>query len=116
FYKELVELDEIEKMLNEIEISEVERTNLLDTVHKTIQIEIVKFVLDEIPQGQHEDFLRFLHQKPADESLGVFVKRSVENFENRARDLITHVQSDFKNAVLDYLETSEEWLEGDLGS
>ena len=114
FYQELVELEEIEKLLVDAAMPDPQREHLLDTVNKTIHLEMVKFVLDEIPKEQHEEFLRFLDKGPSDNSLDVFVRRSVDNFEDRARDLIHHIKLDFKSAIHDYLESSEEWLAGDL--
>ncbi len=112
FYQHLIDLNEIHNLLNQVELEESERQKLLDTIHHTIHLEVVKFVLDELPKDQHHEFLATYDKRPTDNGIIVFLRRSITNLDHRLQHIIHQVVSDFKDTLHDYLRSSEEYLAG----
>ena len=112
FYQHLIDLNEIHNLLDKVELEAAERQKLLDTINHTIHLEIVKFVLDELPKEQHHEFLASYDKRPGDTGVIIFLRRSITNLDDRLQHVIQQVTSDFKDALHDYLRTSEEFLAG----
>ena len=112
FYYELVDLNALDPLLEKANINAAQRDHLLSIFHKTLHIEITKHVLDELPHEHRVTFITFLEEKPEDPGLKVFLERSIDDFEEKVRGVSAQVVNSFKNSLHDYLDASQEYLEG----
>lgn len=108
----MVDITDVEKLLNQALIDEIERQQLLDTVHKTIHIEVVHYILNELPEKHKISFLTQLEAKPHDEGISIFLKRTIDDLDTKLRNVITAVKQDFIDVVEDYLKSTKEWYAG----
>ena len=93
-------------------IDEIERQQLLDTVYKTIHIEVIHYILNELPNEHKVSFLTQLEEKPHDQGIGIFLKRTISDLDNKLSTVISAVKQDFKDAIENYLQSSKEWFAG----
>lgn len=112
FFAHLVDITDIEAHLDQTDLSDEEKQELVLVVHKTIHIEVMKMALDEIPEKDRETFLEFAEKRPHDDGLLMFLNRSIDSFEDRAQDLIHHIKLEFIDFLHEYREASRTWLEG----
>lgn len=114
FYSHLVDLQDLEKLLSHESVDENDRTTLLATAHETIHIEVVHFILNNIPHHERHMFLKYVETKPHDDGLWVYVNKSIDDAESKLTRLITQVKQDFIDALDDYMKSSEEWFTGQV--
>ncbi|NTV31559.1 hypothetical protein HGA91_06305 [candidate division WWE3 bacterium] len=112
FYHHLIDLSDVRKKLNELDLTEEDRVELLEIVLKTIHIELTHLILNELDSVHHEDFLLHLTERPHDHGLLVFLNRTIDDFEEKVTLLISRVKADFIESLHDYKSASEEWLAG----
>jgi len=112
FYHQFIDVADVEETISTLSIDEDEKDELLAIFYKTLHLEVVNFVLEELPVEHHQSFLYYLDHKPQDRGLMVFLRRSIEDLEDRLQSLATQLKHDFKEALHDYQSASEEWLEG----
>lgn len=112
FYHHVVDLSDIRNKLNELDLSDAEKVELLEMVLKTIHLEVTHLILDELSPTNHEPFLVHLTERPHDRGLWVFLNRSIDDLEEKLKRLVHQVKVDFIESLHDYKEASEEWLGG----
>lgn len=112
FYIEFIEVSDLEDQINELDLADADKEELLDGFYKTLHLEVIDLILTELPPHYHSEFLHFLDKKPDDPGVRVFIKRAVGNIEERIKLLAQHLKQDFIAALNDYEDASAEWLEG----
>ena len=113
FYQDLLNLSDLLEQFDQLRLSSVERDELLDIVRHTVHLEVVNHVLARLPEEEHEAFLVHLEEKPHDNGIWVYLKRSIHELESDLADLVHRVKQDFISELRDYKEASKEWLSGD---
>ncbi|PIZ45006.1 hypothetical protein CO180_01705 [candidate division WWE3 bacterium CG_4_9_14_3_um_filter_41_6] len=112
FYSHLVDTNDLENLLMKEDINDEQRLGLLATAHETIHIEVIHYILSNIPPSERHEFLLFVEQKPHDPGLLVYVKKSIEDAESKISQVIASVKQDFIEALDGYRDASSEWLSG----
>ena len=114
FYHPWVDLTDVTNHLNKLDLNEDEKAVLLEIIRKTIHVEIVHLVLNQVPEEHHPALLSHLEERPHDRGIGVFLDRSIDGLEQQIKTLVQVVKRDFLESLHDYGQASREWLEGDL--
>jgi len=112
FYAHLVDLKDLEELLHHKDIEHEERVSLLSTAQETIHIEVIHFILEQIPDHERHVFMHNVEHKPHDTGLWLYVTKRIDGADDKIVNIIHQVKQDFKEALHEYKEASEEWLSG----
>lgn len=102
FYQHLLELEEIERILDQTEFELHERQHLIEVVRKAIHIEVMHMILDELSLQEREQLLRILEEQPNDKGILIFLKRSINNVEGRIQGTIQQTVNDYQRILDDH--------------
>jgi hypothetical protein len=112
FYQHLIDHEDLNQHLDKVGLPKEEKLHLIEIFEKTTHLEVIGFVLSQLPEEHHEALLKNFEERPHDEGLMVFLKRSIDGFDEHLNRIIKEVKQDFLREVEDYEFTTKEWLEG----
>jgi hypothetical protein len=77
FYDHLIEFEEIVADLDEYELDEIERREIMDLADELLHQQALSLILDHLPPDRTHDFLGHFHECPYDQVLLEFLKKEI---------------------------------------
>jgi len=103
FYYHLLDFLEIEEKLSRHEIEETEKEELLLIIKETIHYQVVSQVLTNLPEQDHQWFLKEYTKLPHKQGLLESLKEKIEDIEEKIKEVASQV----KQEILAELESEE---------
>jgi len=103
FYYHLLDFPEIEEKLNQHEIEETEKEELLLIIKETIHYQVISRVLTNLPEQDHQWFLKEYTKLPHKQGFLETLKEKIEDIEGKIKEVASQV----KQEILAELESEE---------
>ncbi|MBI2600739.1 hypothetical protein HYW42_02190 [Candidatus Daviesbacteria bacterium] len=101
FYTHLIEIESLTIELDELDLSNEEKTTLASLIDENLHHQILNAVLSELNDEEKKEFLRHLHQSE-DDKLWKFLNEKVDDIEDKikkaANDLKEEMCKDIKES------------------
>jgi hypothetical protein len=94
FWDKLVEIEEIKIKINDHDLKDEEKKELVAIVYQTLDIRVVEIVLSSLPKEKHQSFLDLFSQKTSRFELMAFLKEEIEDIEEKIEDLVREVKKE----------------------
>ena len=95
FYDHLINIDQITIVLDEYDIEEHERQQILSTIDETIHHHVLDIIFTHLPREHHEDFLEKLLAQPHHKSLLDYVQeRTDSNIQEEIRQSLQQLMKE----------------------
>jgi hypothetical protein len=98
FYDSFITLKEIERAINNIDLSNEEKQELWHLIDQLTHQRIMHTLLHHLPHQHHQHLLLLIKEKPHDTTIIEFVK------ENSEHDIEARLQKESENIVQELLE------------
>lgn len=92
FWDKLIEVEEIKTRINEHDLKEEEKKELVKIVYQTLDIRVTEVVLSSLPKEKHQSFLDLFSPKTPRFELMAFLKEEIEDIEEKIEDLVKEVK------------------------
>lgn len=86
FFKQLVDVGEVEETINALLEKEEERQEILDLVDSTLHHAVVSRILDELAEEYHEDFMSRFLEAPENPEILIFLVEKVPDIKEKISD------------------------------
>lgn len=113
FYQDLIKLDQLKRQLSFFELEDQHQEELISIAYQTIHLEVLDFILTQLPQPQRGVFLKHFSKHPHAKELLLFLKSSFKDFERQVKNTARAVENKLIHELQDYEEASWEWLSGE---
>ncbi len=86
FYSHLLPIDDVTAMLDEYELSDEERQELLDLIYQMFDHRAIEVIFLHLPPEHHEEVVRMMSLAPQDLEIMVFIKQHAPDIEAHLQD------------------------------
>ncbi len=77
FFDHLINLEDVEKEINEVSSTKEEKDELWQLVDEIIHHRVLGCILDKLPRKDHEEFLGMFHRHPYDEAIIDYLREKI---------------------------------------
>ena len=102
FYDHLTIIEELGIKLDQYEITEIEKTELIELADENMHHRVLNVILKSLPQEKHQKFLTEFHENPHNSNLLEILKSEIKNIEeiisNEAKQVKKEILAEIKHA------------------
>ncbi len=102
FYDHLIDLKKVEKHIKKVAKTPEEREELYKLVDEIVHHRVIGCILDNLPEDEHEVFMRKLIKKPHDRRIMKYLAKRV------AKDVEEFIKSEINKLAVELLSIVEE--------
>jgi len=94
FYRELINLDDFSTHLRERGFSDYELLQLITELEEVFHVKTLDFILEELPEEHHEEFLIIFAEDPLSASHWEFLHAKAPNLKDRVSQKLDKFKAD----------------------
>lgn len=98
FYSHLIEIEIVEKELDNLELSEKEKNELLHHVHSSVHYTVLDVVLSDLPEEHKKTFIKNTREKD-DETIWEHVLSNTTGIEEKIKNKTKELLHEFADEV-----------------
>ncbi len=103
FFDKYINLEKLEKAMNELNASKEQKKRLLEVARKTVYLELTHLVLDNFKGKDKYQVLVQMEYFPDERATRVLVENSMHDFKKRARGIVMNVEREFISLINDHV-------------